>query len=76
MLCSPDPERGQFLLDEMMAAGNFGKYDERYRGLMRGPKLKRGLRKQARLVRFFDIAPREVIWAPFFKLKQLIFYTR
>ena len=68
MLCQPDAQRGQRLLHEVMAAGNFGKYDERgtvshdYGSASRfGQILRRNLR-------FLADYPIEVLCMPCWKL--------
>lgn len=49
MICEPDEEEGKFLLNEIMLAGNFGKYDQRIKRetpsipLLRGKKVPRQL---------------------------------
>lgn len=70
MVAAPDPHRGAFLLDEVMRAGNFGKHDPRNRHSRDESRLGALLRKTRRQLRFFTLAPREVLAAPFFKAWQ------
>ena len=68
MLCKPDVRRGQHLLKEVLAAGNFGKYDER--GTVShdyGPVNRFG-QVMRRNLRFFKDYPQEVLCMPWWKL--------
>ena len=69
-LCPPDAKRGEFLLNEIMLAGNFGKYDERNVISANEGYLKRFVRRQKRFARFLSQYPSEVIWGPYFSIKQ------
>ena len=68
MLCKPDVRRGQHLLKEVLAAGNFGKYDERgtvshdYGSVNRFGQIMR------RNLRFLKDYPQEVLCMPWWKL--------
>lgn len=70
LLCQPDAEWGEFLLDEIFIAGNFGKYDSRHHYNPNESIIKRAFSRLTRLVRYFGIAPGEVLWAPVFKVWQ------
>lgn len=70
LLCKPDEERGKFLLNEIMLAGNFGKYDERNVIGAKEGYFKRFVRRQKRFLRFLGQYPSEVIWGPYFSVKQ------
>ena len=72
MLCAPDANRGEFLLNEIMLAGNFGKYDSRNVIAANEGYLRRFVRRQKRFVRFMSQYPSEVIWAPYFSVKQRV----
>lgn len=64
LLCIPDEKSGCFLLDEIMRAGNFGKFDERLskdRYESRVGLMFAWLRHNFRLVRFY---PADVLWTP------------
>ncbi len=69
LLCRPSHKHGTFLLDEMMAAGNFGHYDERMKVLevKKGRlsyQLQRAQRRFSRNLRFLTTYPAEVICEP------------
>lgn len=72
MLCPADKDRGRQLLDEIMQAGNFGKYDERLSSLNRKSLISRigqNINRNLRLMRFY---PSEAICSPFWKVWQKI----
>jgi len=67
MICEPNAEEGKWLLNEVMQAGNFGRYDKRNEG--RGhvnTKLSRALM----LIRHY---PHEALWQPWFMLYHWMF---
>ena len=68
MLTAPDEWEGRFLLNEIMLAGNFGKYDERLQHERGESALHWGLRKVVRNFRFVRSYPSEVLWSPLWKL--------
>lgn len=70
MLCSPDEDGGKFFLEEVMKAGNFGKYDERNTVKDTDSVIKRAAGRTGRLVKFLRYYPKEVLWAPVFKAWQ------
>lgn len=70
LLCAASEKHGTFLLDEMMAAGNFGHYDERMKTLevKKGKlsyQLQKAQRRFKRNLRFLTSYPEEVICEPF-----------
>lgn len=65
LICEPNEQAGRFLLDEIMMAGNFGKYDERNRQMQGASKLRRFFLMSQRNWRFFKQYPSEVFWDPF-----------
>ena len=71
LLCEPDEREGRRLLDEMMAMGNFGKYDERY-----GTGEQKGLRfvvqKLRRMARMAVAYPLEILWDPYFRVRLML----
>lgn len=69
-LCEPDEKRGEFLLNEIMLAGNFGKYDSRNVIGQNESYLNRFVRRQKRFLRFLTQYPSEVFWGPYFTVKQ------
>lgn len=70
LLCEPDPVLGAFFLDEVMRAGNFGRYDPRNVHDSHESLLSRAWRKISRLVKLFRFCPEEVLSAPVFKTWQ------
>lgn len=68
LLTTPDEREGRFLLNEIMLAGNFGKYDERLQYEKGEGELSRAIRKVRRNFRFVSNYPSEVLWSPIFKL--------
>ena len=68
MLCDPSRQDGEFLLSEILAAGNFGQWDARNAGLGSASEGGKFFRKLRRLGRFLRYYPSEVLWSPFFKI--------
>lgn len=76
LLCKPNEKLGRFLTEEIMLAGNFGKYDPRF-GNLRGESTAHVFfRKQKRALRFLQMNPSEVLWSPFFAVYQRIWRYR
>lgn len=64
LLCPPNEKAGRFLLDEIMRAGNFGKYDDRLnknRYQSRVDLMLSWLKHNLRLVKYY---PADVLWTP------------
>jgi len=72
IICSPDIEAGQFLLSEIMRAGNFGKYDKRIQDGHKGGLFFIYLNNIKRLSHMLKYYPSEVLWAPFWKVAHYI----
>ncbi len=72
MLCRPDARAGEFLLAEIMKAGNFGQFDPRYRTSDKDSRLKKFITKSVRQMRFITQYPSEVLWYPGYRLWQFI----
>lgn len=70
LLCEPREKEGQFLLDEIMMAGNFGQYDARNVVKADEGYVARFVRRQRRFMRFVTQYPSEVLWGPFFSVTQ------
>ena len=66
MIVPADEQRGQFLLDEIMLAGNFGMYDKRLEGNHTAfAKNMARLRRDVSYLRYF---PSECLWEPVFRI--------
>lgn len=65
LLVPVDDRRGEFLLEEIMLSGNFGRYDERNRELSQRTGISRSLARFKRQYRFLRDYPVEVLCAPF-----------
>ena len=68
LLCPVNSRHGEFVLSEMMIAGNFGHYDTRSVKIDPHDRLKRGLVLLKKNMRFLSYYPSEVLWSPFWKL--------
>ncbi len=68
LITVPNEREGRFLLNEIMLAGNFGKYDERLRHERGETSLHWALRKIKRNFRFIGSYPSEVLWSPVWKI--------
>lgn len=68
LLCVVNIRHGEYLLSEIMTAGNFGQYDDRMLRIDKNQKFKRGLVQLKRNLRFVSYYPSEVLWSPFWKL--------
>ena len=69
LLCCPNEMAGQFLLSEVMKAGNFGQYDERdaHKKKSNSP-LRRFMHHINRDLRYVHSYPREVLCVPIWKI--------
>lgn len=68
LLCVVNKRHGEYLLSEIMMAGNFGQYDDRMQRIDKNKKFKRGFVQLKRNLRFVSYYPSEVLWSPFWKL--------
>lgn len=68
LICAVNKHHGEFLLSEIMTAGNFGHYDYRMLRIDKNKKFKRGFVQLKRNLRFVSYYPLEVLWSPFWKL--------
>lgn len=64
----PDSRRGRLVLDEIMAGGNFGKYDSRFMSGIQANALKHNLARLYRDVRLLTFFPSECLCEPPFRL--------
>lgn len=68
MLCPVNDRHGDFLLSEIIRAGNFGHYDTRIKRIDVNKRFKRGFVQLKRNFRYLSYYPSEVLWSPFWKL--------
>lgn len=67
-LCEPNKKEGEFLLDEILRGGNFGKYDDRNEVISIDNKLQHGLFNIKRNLRYLKHYPSEVLWMPLWRV--------
>lgn len=72
MLVTPDSKEGEFLIGEIMAAGNFGQHDTRYTATERGINTARVQDIIRRSLLLFAHYPSETFWDPLFKVWHLL----
>lgn len=71
LICKPNEKEGEFLLSEIMQAGNFGKYDERIKrveGSYMKVQCNHAFEKWKHNLRLIAHYPEEVLWEPVFRL--------
>lgn len=61
MICEPDGQEGEYLLNEVMMGGNFGKHDERYDHQGKYAMQMQNIRHSCHLLQHY---PSEVLWTP------------
>lgn len=66
MICKPDEKEGKFLLNEIMQAGNFGKYDTRI--AHETSQMRHTIEKTKHNLRLLTHYPEEVLWEPIFRI--------
>lgn len=76
LLCLPEIKEGEFLMEEIMRGGNFGKYDERNRWLPANKLFLRGWYNLKRNKRYLIHYPSEVLWIPIWKTWHWIWRKR
>lgn len=69
LIVEPDEKRGIVILKEMMAGGNFGHHDERYRSRKKG-YLARGVTDGYRLLKLASVFPSESMWKLYRKVEN------
>lgn len=69
MLCEPNERHGQFLLREIMIAGNMGHQDERLKEVQKGTRWQRFCMVTKHNMRLVSYYPAETLWAPFTRVK-------
>lgn len=70
LICQPNEKEGKFLLNEIMQAGNFGKYDDRIKH--GGTKSQHAWEKTKHNLRLLTHYPEEVLCEPFFRVYHWI----
>lgn len=73
-ITSPDEKYGEVLLSEIMLSGNFGQAIHTTK--TKENKIQRGWRIIKRSWNFFKYEPTEIIWIPYFKIMNNLFYVR
>ena len=68
LIAEPDAIEGEFLLNEIMIAGNFGKFDHRQDIGPNDKPIKGFFRKLRQCFRFFRYHTGEILFAPLFKI--------
>ena len=68
LIAEPDAIEGEFLLNEIMIAGNFGKFDHRQDIGPDDKPIKGFFRKLRQCFRFFRYHAGEILFAPLFKI--------
>ena len=68
LLTKPLEKEGEFLLNEIMVAGNFGKYSPRYKNNMSDSLITRAISKSSYHLKFFNSYPSETFWGPLFRI--------
>jgi len=71
-LCPPDARLGRKLMEEAIRGGNFGILDTRNRAKANENRLHRFFRKSSRVLSYLRQYPREVIWAPYARVKHYL----
>ena len=61
LVVAPDEQVGRFILQELLAGGNFGRYDQRYSTRKLG-YLARGVTDTVRLLRLVPVFPADALW--------------
>lgn len=75
LLCQPDKTEGQYLLNEIMRAGNFGHYDDRLDGDKGLGTTDHAIRKTRRNMSMILHYPEEVMWEPLFRIYHWMWRT-
>lgn len=75
-IVEPNAKEGEFLLKEILAAGNFGKYDTRYNSTSRGMNIAHISNLVRRTFTILAHYPGEMLWDPLFRVWHLVWRTR
>lgn len=71
LICQPDAESGQLLLDAILEAGNMGRYDAKNTSRTKASRLPGALHRLTRNLAYFRFGPFEVLFSPFWRLWHL-----
>ena len=66
LIMEPNQKDGEFLLEEIMLAGDLGGYDPRMQIKENDGRLALFLRRERRSIRFLLDYPSEILWRPIF----------
>lgn len=72
LLCAADRKEGEFLLEDIVKGGNFGKYDERTEVYALNERWKRGWFTLKHNVKYLWHYPDETLAIPFWKIKHYL----
>ena len=76
LVARQDERRGRLLLSEMMASGNFGKYDDRPLSGYYSSAFKSNLQRLVRDLRMVRYFPSESLWEPVFRIHHYFWRKR
>ena len=76
LIVPADAGRGEFLLKEIMIAGNFGKYDSRYETIPKENEFAHFVNSMKRTLRLATQYPGETLWSPYFKIWHFFWRKR
>lgn len=76
LIVPPNARRGEFLLKEIMIAGNFGKYDSRYKTVPKENEFAHFINSMKRTLRLVTQYPGETLWSPYFKIWHFLWRKR
>ena len=75
-IVEPNVKEGEFLLNEILAAGNFGKHDTRYNDTERGLNTAHISNLVKRTFTILAHYPGEMLWDPLFRAWHLVWRKR
>ena len=67
LLSSPSEKTGKYLLEEILAGGNFGKFGDQNESAHSGSSFNLYLKNLKRLGKVYSLCPSEALWAPIWK---------
>lgn len=73
LITTPLEREGKFLLNEILVAGNFGKYSPTYQNEMHSSLMRRAITKSLHHLRYLRSYPSETLWGPIFRIWQYFF---